>query len=464
MKLNKILDCDVDVDITGISEDSRNVKPGYLFVATKGFNVDHFDFAADAISKGAVAIVCDRKAHFSVPTIVVSDINQALIDACENFYDVKTSEFNFIGITGTDGKTTVASLIKQLLDDSRPIAYIGTNGMSVVGEKYSTSNTTPCVCELYSLFSIIKKSNCKDIVMEASSEALLHGRVNSIKYDIAIYTNITEDHLNIHKTIENYINSKLKLCDLVKEDGIILVNGDDDNCKVITDSRKRTYGFSSDNYYVIRNVQYMSNFVKFDLACKEFTYTVESPLIGKFNIYNAALVLIVGLIKNVAEDILLDRIKHFKPIDGRMEKLNFGQDYTIILDYAHTYNGIKSVLDCFNNVHRVILVTGAAGGREKEKRSKIGTLILSRADYVIFTMDDPRYEKVEDIVSEMIGENKSTNYETIIDRKSAIYRSFDMAKSGDVVLILGKGRDNYMAIEDKKLPYCDYDVIKSYFE
>lgn len=464
MKLNKIIDCDVDVDVTGISEDSRYVKPGYLFIATKGFNVDHFDFVDDAIANGAVAVVCDRKVCFSVPTITVSDINQALVDACENFYGVKTSEFNFIGVTGTDGKTTVASLIKQILNDSKEIAYIGTNGMSVAKEKISTSNTTPCVSELYSLLSDIKKNHCKDVVMEASSEALLHRRVDSIKYDIAIYTNITEDHLNIHKTLENYINSKLKLCNLVKDDGVILVNGDDDNCKVIDDPRKRTYGFSSDNYYVIKSVQYMSNFVKFDLTCKDFTYTVESPLIGKFNIYNAAVAFIVGLIKNIEPEVLLDRIKHFGPIDGRMEKLDFGQQYTIILDYAHTYNSIKSLLDCFNNVHRVILVTGAAGGREKKKRSKIGTLVLSRADYVIFTMDDPRYEKVEDIVSQMIGENKSTNYETIVDRKSAIYRSFDMAKPGDVVLIIGKGRDNYMAIEDKKLPYCDYDVIKSYFE
>lgn len=464
MKLNKIINCDFDVDITGISEDSRHIKPGYLFVATKGFNVDHFDFVNDAIANGAAAVVCDRKADFSVPTVVVSDINEALIKCCEKFYDVEANEFNFIGITGTDGKTTVASLIKQLLDDSIPIAYIGTNGMSVMGEKFSTSNTTPCVCELYSLFSIIKNKGCKDIVMEASSEALLHGRVDSIKYDIAIYTNITEDHLNVHKTIENYINSKLKLCDLVKVNGIILVNGDDDICKAIDDPRKKTYGFGSDNYYVIKDVHFMSNFVKFDVTCKDFTYTVESPLIGKFNIYNVALVLIVGLIKKIEPKVLLERIKSFKPIDGRMEKLDFGQNYTIILDYAHTYNGIKSVLDCFEGRHRVILLTGAAGGREKEKRSKIGTLILSRADYVIFTMDDPRYEKVEDIVAQMIGENKSTNYETIVDRKSAIYKSFDMAKPGDVVLILGKGRDNYMAVEDKKLPYCDYDVIKSYFE
>lgn len=464
MKLTKIIDCDYDVDITGIAEDSRNVKPGYLFVATKGFNVDHFDYIEAAISAGAVAVVCDRKAEFSVPTIVVGDINEALIDCCEKFYDVKTEDFNFIGITGTDGKTTVASLIKQILDETFSTAYIGTNGLNVNNKKISTSNTTPCICELYSLFSTIKENKCKDVVMEVSSEALLHGRVDSIKYDVAIYTNITEDHLNVHKTIDNYINSKIKLCSLVKENGIILVNGDDYNCRAIDDSRKRTYGFSNDNYYVINNVNFMSKNVKFDIKCKEFSYTIESPMIGEFNIYNVAVAFIVGLLKKIPANVLLDRIKDFKPIDGRMENLNFGQDYTIILDYAHTYNGIKSVLECFKSAQHIILVTGAAGGREKEKRSKIGKLILSKADFVIFTMDDPRYENVEDIISQMIGDFSTDNYESIIDRKKAIYRAFDMANSGDVVLVLGKGRDNYMAIEDKKLPYCDYDVIKSYFE
>lgn len=464
MKLSEIIDCDYNIDITGIAEDSRNVKPGYLFIATKGFNVDHFDYIEAAISSGAVAVICDRKAEFSVPTIVVADINKALISCCENFYGIKPGDFSFIGITGTDGKTTVASLIKQILDDTFSTAYIGTNGLSVNNKKVSTSNTTPCICELYPLFSTIKENGCKDVVMEVSSEALLHGRVDSIKYDVAVYTNITEDHLNVHKTIDNYINSKIKLCGLVKDNGIILVNGDDYNCKAIDDLRKRTYGFSGDNYYVINNVNFMSKNVKFDISCEEFSYTIESPMVGEFNIYNVAVAFIIGFLKKIPANVLLDRIKNFKPIDGRMENLNFGQDYTIILDYAHTYNGIKSVLECFKSAQRIILVTGAAGGREKEKRSKIGKLILSKADFVIFTMDDPRYESVEDIITQMIGDFKSNNYESIIDRQEAIYRAFDMANSGDVVLILGKGRDNYMAIEDKKLPYCDYDVIKSYFE
>lgn len=464
--LREIIECDFDINILGVAEDSRLVKPGFLFVATKGFNVDHFDYIDAAIENGAVAVVCDREIALSVPTIIVSDVFSAYISCCENFYGVKNEDFNFIGITGTDGKTTVATLIKEILEPSIKTAYIGTNGMEVCGKHFPTSNTTPCISELYSLFSNIKSLGCKDVSMEVSSEALLHNRVNGLKYDIAVYTNITEDHLNVHKSIENYVNCKLELCKLVKDNGVIFVNGDDEGCKAVTDKRKVTFGFNDDNDCVIYDVKQESSCVKFKLKYLNNIYDLESPLVGIFNIYNIALVFLVGLRKGISAVSLIDRIKKFKSVAGRMEDLNFGQDYKIILDYAHTYNSIKNVLECFcgQKKGKIILVTGAAGGREKEKRSKIGTLILEKSDLVIFTMDDPRYEKVEDIIDQMIGDNKRDNYKIIVDRKDAIFTAFDLANKDDVVLVLGKGRDNYMAIEDKKLPYCDYDVIKSYFE
>lgn len=462
-KLSEIIDCQYDIEIEGICDDSRLVKSNYLFVATKGFNVDHFDYINDAIERGAVAVICDRDISLSVPSIVVEDVLTTFISCCERFYDVFGDDFNFIGITGTDGKTTVATLVKELIDESFKTAYIGTNGVSFGDFKCPTNNTTPCINELYRYLLEIKKYGCKDVSMEVSSEALLHKRVNNIKYDIVAYTNITEDHLNIHKSIDNYINTKLTLCELVKDDGVIFTNGDDKNCKLIKGKNVYSYGFSSDNYYVIYDVKEMSNFVKFRVRCKDFDYSLESPLIGKFNIYNVVLAFIIGLHKGIDFNTLIYRIKKLKFIEGRMECLNFFQKYKIILDYAHTYNSIKNVLDCFSSYKRIILVTGAAGGREKEKRSKIGTLILSRCSFVIFTMDDPRYESPYDIALQMIGNNKSNNYEIEVDRHKAIFKAFAMAEDGDIVLILGKGRDNYMAIGDKKLPYCDYDVIKDYF-
>ena len=190
-KLNQLVKCNYDIEILGIATDSRNVKEGYLFVATKGFHVDHYDFIDDAIEHGAVAVVVDRNSDFSIPTVVVSDIDKVLLSICEKFYDVSSSEFRFIGITGTDGKTTTATITRNLLNLYIPTAYLGTNGLFCGDDVYPTSNTTPCIEDLYHYFSVVKKRNCKVIVMEVSSEALLHHRVDSILFDVIGYTNIT---------------------------------------------------------------------------------------------------------------------------------------------------------------------------------------------------------------------------------------------------------------------------------
>lgn len=460
MKICDLIECSYDFEVLGISDDSRDIKEGYIFVATKGFNVDHFDYIDDAITNGAKFIVCDRKIDINVPYLVVENINNYYIELCSKFYDVHPNEFNLIGITGTDGKTTTSTVIYQLMNG---MACIGTNGVIINDEYFNTNNTTPCVSELYNSLSLIKKSKCKDIVMEVSSESLLHKRLKSFKFDICCFTNITEDHLNVHKTIDNYRKCKLSLLDYLKDDGFVVVNGDDDNCKMIDSSSVYKIGFKSDNDFVISDVKEMSKYVKFTLVEKDKRYVIKSPLLGKYNIYNVAMAFVVCLLKGMNSDELIDRISKLKPVNGRREYLNFGQDYDIILDYAHTYNGIKCILESVSKYKNIITVTGAAGGREKEKRSKIGKLVLEKSDVSIFTMDDPRYESVDDIIDQMVGDTKE-DYLRIIDRKEAIAKAFEIADKDSVVLILGKGRDNYMAIEDRKEKYSDYETIKEYFE
>ena len=460
MKICDLIECSYDFEVLGISDDSRDIKEGYIFVATKGFNVDHFDYIDDAITNGAKFIVCNRKIDINVPYLVVENINNYYIELCSKFYDVHPNEFNLIGITGTDGKTTTSTVIYQLMNG---MACIGTNGVIINDEYFNTNNTTPCVSELYNSLSLIKKSKCKDIVMEVSSESLLHKRLKSFKFDICCFTNITEDHLNVHKTIDNYRKCKLSLLDYLKDDGFVVVNGDDDNCKMIDSSNVYKIGFKSDNDFVIYDVKEMSKYVKFTLVEKDKRYVIKSPLLGKYNIYNVAMAFVVCLLKGMNSDELIDRISKLKPVNGRREYLNFGQDYDIILDYAHTYNGIKCILESVSKYKNIITVTGAAGGREKEKRSKIGKLVLEKSDVSIFTMDDPRYESVDDIIDQMVGDTKE-DYLRIIDRKEAIAKAFEIADKDSVVLILGKGRDNYMAIEDRKEKYSDYETIKEYFE
>lgn len=460
--IKDLINCDYDFLVSGITDDSRKVKSGYLFVATKGFNVDHFDYISDAVKNGAICVVSDRKASCDVPNIISENINDLFPKLCSKFYDVLPSEFNLIGITGTDGKTTTTTIVQRLISLCKKIACIGTNGMFIDDEILNTNNTTPCVEELYSDLKYVKDNKCKNIVMEVSSEALLHNRLKDFKFDIVGFTNITEDHLNVHKTIENYRNCKFKLLDLVSDNGFIVANGDDSNCRLINKDNLITFGVNRYNDYIISDVNEVDGFVNFTLWKKDIKYEISSPLCGKYNVYNVSMAFIICLLSGIDSDLIIENIKLLKPINGRREHLNFGQRYEIILDYAHTYNGIKSLVESFNK-NKIIVVTGAAGGREKEKRRKIGSYLLNNCDTCIFTMDDPRYESVDEIIDQMVGKSKKKYYR-VIDRKDAIYKAFELADNDSVILIIGKGRDNYMAIDDKKIPYCDYDVVENYFK
>lgn len=453
-KLKDIINTDLDININGITDDSRKVKDNYLFVATHGYNVDHFNYVEDAIKNGASFIISDREIS-DFPHIVVDNINDYYYELCEKYFEVSPNEFSIIGITGTDGKTTTTSVINQIIDDS---AYIGTNGLYVGNKIYNTNNTTPCISELYESLKIIKDNNIKNIVMEVSSEALLHDRLKNFKFDIIGFTNITEDHLNVHKTLDNYIKCKMKLLDLLKENGYCVINGDDSNLQNITCKNLVKFGVNNSNDYVIKDVNFNK---KAEFYVNNMFIT--SPLLGMYNVYNVTMSYIICKLFGLKDTDIINKINKIKTISGRREVLDFNQDYTIILDYAHTYNGILNIINSVSNYKDIIVVTGCAGGREKEKRSKIGKMILDKVNTAIFTMDDPRYESVDDIIDDMVS-TSNKDYIRIIDRKEAIYKAFDIAKRDSVVLILGKGRDNYMAIEDRKEKYCDYDVIEGYFK
>lgn len=458
-KLNEIIGGNLEVEVAGITDDSRNVKAGYIFVATKGFNVDHYDYIDAAIENGCIFVIADRKVDADIPYLVVDNINEYYTECCKRFYDVDLTDYYFIGITGTDGKTTTATIVKELISDA---SYIGTNGLTIVDKKFSTNNTTPCISELYKDLELIKNYNCRDVVMEVSSEALLHDRVKNFKFTIVGFTNITGDHLNVHGSFENYVNCKLKLLDLVEKDGFVVVNGDDVNLQKINCHNLSTFGFDENNDYIICHVKYLSNYTEICVKHEDKKWIIKSPLKGKHNVYNVVMAFIIGRLYGTSDDLLIDRIEKLRTVDGRCEMLNFGQDYSIVLDYAHTINGISNILDTFKGCGKIITVTGCAGGREKEKRETIGKIVMDKSDVAIFTMDDPRYESVDDIIDQMVGKRK--NYIRIVDREEAIKHALKMASLGDTVLILGKGRDNYMAIRDEKISYCDYDIIKKFFE
>lgn len=457
--INELISCKYDVDIYGITDDSRNVKPGFLFVATKGFNVNHYDYIDYAIKNGCSFIVADRPLLIDFPHIVVDkNINDFYRDLCKRYYDLETDKLKLIGITGTDGKTTTATIIKSVIENC---AYMGTNGLEIFDEKYYLNNTTPVISELYENLKKIIDRHCLALSMEVSSEALLHNRVEGLEYNIVGITNITGDHLNIHKTFDNYVKSKLKLLGLVKNGGCIVLNGDDDILKDINTINCFKFGFNENNDYVICNYIEDGKYIKIHLKHDGEEIEIVSPLKGKYNVYNVVMAYVICKLYGINDDIIISRIKNLKLIEGRTEFLDFGQPYDIILDYAHTINAVKNILSSFQDYNKIIVVIGCAGGREKEKRSVIGKYVIENSDVSIFTMDDPRYENVDDIIDQMVG--NSEEYIRIIDREKAISYALDIASKDDVVLVLGKGRDKYMAVEDKKISYSDYDVIKKYF-
>lgn len=456
--IKELLDVDLDIEVSGLTDDSRLVKKKYIFVATKGYNVDHYDYINDAIKNGCSFIVSDRNIKKDFPHKIVENINDYYIELCEKFFDVEPSDFRLIGITGTDGKTTTTSIVKKIIGDC---AYLGTNGLEVLDKKFNTNNTTPCINELYHDLSIIKNNNCRSVAMEVSSEALLHDRVKEFSYDIVGFTNITGDHIEVHGSFDNYIKSKLKLLDLVKKDGYVIVNGDDYNLSNIKHNNLIKFGFNKDNDCIIEDVKYFKKSTNININFCGKIIKIKSPFVGEYNVYNVVMAFLICHYYGIYDNTIIDKIKNLSSISGRCEFLDFGQKYDIVLDYAHTINGISSILKTFSSYDNVIVVTGSAGGRDKDKRKIIGKNVIENSDIAIFTMDDPRNEDVDDIINQMVGDSK--DYYRIIDREDAIKYALSIASFGSVVLILGKGRDNYMAIGDKKIHYSDYEVISNYF-
>lgn len=463
-KLNELYDGYPDFEINDIKINSKEVIKGDLFVCIKGVTADRNDYLEEAINNGASAIVTNKIINLDIPVIYVDDPNKELYRLCKNFYDYN-DDLTIIGVTGTNGKTTVTSIIKDMIGNT--CGYIGTNGLKSNSINESIRNTTPDVDRLYKYFKMLKDDGCNTISMEASSEAFYRNRLKDIKFDIGIVTNVTEDHLNIHKTLDNYLKCKEELIKNVKDNGYSILNVDDKyykEFKKVANGKILTYGKNKSDLQIIDFKEEINNTLII-LKYNNNLYKIKSPLSGEYNIYNLCAAILALISLNYSFDEIINRISNIKVPNGRGQFLNFGQDYKIVLDYAHTTDAFKKIYRFLNNIktNRIITVTGSAGGREKEKRSEIGKVVLDNSDYVIFTMDDPRFEDVNDIINDLVKDSNKNNYERIFDREDAIKKALSIANKDDIVLIAGKGTDNYMAIKDKYIPYNDLEVLKKIY-
>ncbi len=463
-KLNELYNCNYDVDLNDIKINSKEVKKGDLFVCIKGVTADRHDFIDEAIKNGASALMVSKDVKVDIPYIKVEDTNKELAILSKKFYDYPDEKLKLIAITGTDGKTSTATIIQTLIGKDN-CGYSGTNGISYKNVKKDTPNTTPEVNVLCSYLKEFVDAGCKYASIETSSEAFYSGRLSSFEFDTSILTNITSEHLNTHGTLENYIDCKCKLFKQTKKDGISILNRDDKHFYKVLESCNSnvyTYGIGEENDLQIVSYKIMPNKTDIKFKYMNKVYDITSPLLADFNVYNLAAALLTCLKNGFKMDDLIEKIKDIR-VDGRLSKIDLIQDYQVIVDYAHTPNGISKLLNFVKalDINKSIVVIGQAGERDKSKRPKVGKVVSENCDYAIFTYEDPRSEDPKDIINDIIRDIKKDNYEVVIDRREAIQRAINIAEKNDVVLILGKGNETYEKLKDKTIYFNDVEEAEN---
>ena len=453
----------LDTLIKGIKINSQEVEDGDLFVCTKGVTADRHDFIDDAKKHGAVALVVSRDMRDpDVPTIKVPDTNRELPYLCQKFYDYPDQKLKMIGVTGTDGKTSTTTIIQTLIG-SDLCGYIGTNGRSCAKFSGDNPNTTPDAQNLYLYLDEFVRFGCKYASIETSSEAFFRGRLQAMQFDISAYTNVTSEHLNIHGSFENYLACKLMLFKQTKKDGYCVLNHDDkyfENFREASNGKVLSYGLGEDNDLQIVDFKLYPNHTDITFKYKGEEIKVDSPLMGDFNVYNLACAILCTIAAGIPMESLLKRVENLK-VSGRLELLNTDTPYYVMVDYAHTPNGIAKLLNFVHtlDINRSIVVIGQAGERDNLKRPKVGNVVVENATYAIFTSEDPRSEDPVNICNDIISELKDThnNYEIVIDRREAIKKAVGMANEKDMVLILGKGSETYQKLSTGKVYFSDIE-------
>ncbi len=452
-----------DVLIKGVKINSKEVEPGDLFVCTMGVTADRHDYIPDAKAHGAAALVVSKDiTDPDIPVIKVPDTNRELPYLCQKFYDYPDKTLKMIGVTGTDGKTTTTTIIQTLIG-SDLCGYIGTNGRSCAKFKGDNPNTTPDAQFMYPFLDEFVRFGCKYAAIETSSEAFYRGRLQAMEFDISAITNVTSEHLNIHGSFENYLESKLMLFKQTKKDGYCILNRDDlyfEQAREACNGQVLTYGESEENDLQIVSYKIYPDHTDIQFKYKGEVISIDSPLMGDFNVYNLACALLCVLALGFRLDNVLKKIPELK-VDGRLELLNTDTPYYVMVDYAHTPNGIQKLLNYVHtlDINRSIVVIGQAGERDPYKRPKVGNTVVENASYAIFTYEDPRSEDPVNICNDIIAELKDThdNYEIVIDRREAIQKAIDMAEPRDMVLILGKGNETYEKLKDGTIYFNDIE-------
>ena len=470
MDVKLLFDVDFDLNVTGIATDNRRVQPGDLFVCIKGYTVDGHSFAKQAEEAGAVAIVCEHTIeNIGIPQIVVADTKVELPRLAHLIFNKPTEKLNLFGLTGTNGKTTTAYILEHLLGGFEGhVGYIGTNGIRYSDVFMEPKNTTPEPLSLQQTFSQMVAAGVKNVAIEVSSHALELHRVDYCRFKVALFTNLTPEHLDFHPTMDEYFEAKYKLFTMLTPDGYAIVNIDDEYGMRLVEriqavhQRVYTYGIEAEADFKAMNVTMTTSGTAFTLKSPVGKYEVKTPLLGTFNVHNALGAMASAYAAGMPMEQIVDLMEKLSPVDGRMEIINEGQDFTVIVDYAHTPDGVEKVLEFVNDIKQnsVKVVIGCPGDRDRTKRPVIAKLSVDYADDVIFTTDDPHSEDPEDILNEMTQGMEESHYEVIVDRIKAIEAAINKAKKNDIVLIAGRGHEKVQYWKSGNIELDDREVAK----
>ena len=455
-----------DIGIEDLYYDSREVTPNSLFFCIKGLTVDGHDFAPQAVAKGAKVLVLERDVDVDgdITKVFVPNSKTAMAYMAKNFYRNPTKDINFIGVTGTNGKTTVTYLVKSILEKAgQKVGLIGTISNMIGDRKIPSKFTTPESLELQKLLREMADENVDSVVMEVSSHSLALGRVEGCEYDIGVFTNLSQDHLDFHANMEEYRDAKAKLFTQSK---LAIINEDDKNGRWIkkrVPTKVFTYGIYKDADIYARELEITDRGVAFHLHTPSGSIPINLAIPGIFSIYNGLAAASICYNLGISLEIIAQGLQEVKGVDGRFELLDTGTDYSVILDYAHTPDGLENILTTAKEFAkgRIITLFGCGGDRDHGKRPIMGEIAGKYSDLCIITSDNPRSEDPMDIINDIVPgvEKTGCDYTIIENRREAIEYALAQAQKDDIVILAGKGHETYQILKDKTIPFDEKQIV-----
>lgn len=455
--------------INGIVYDPLRVEQDFLYVAINIYTqldgieiVDGHPFIEDAIANGATAVVLEKDQELPnyITKILVPDSRKALSILANHFYGNPSKQMQLIGVTGTNGKTTTTHIIESILEQHHAIGLIGTIYCKIAGKIHKSKDTTPEPPDLQAIFQKMNDNNCAYCTLEASSHGIDFHRLNSLDFAVAVFTNLTPDHMEYHKTMENYLNVKLRLFKELADDKFAVINIDDPYGETFlkaTTANTMTTGIDKPADIMAKNIHYRLDGTDYDLVTPKESISVNSKMIGKFNVYNTLSAVGVALSLGISLANIKTGIERNIYIAGRFEMVECGQDFGVVIDYAHSEDGLESVLCLAKTLKpsRIITLFGCGGERSPEKRPLMGKAAVKHSDRVIVTSDNPRNEDPIKIIEDICSDIPTESVEVIVDRRQAIQQAIAQCQKGDLLLILGKGHETIQIIKDETLPFSD---------